>query len=250
MERTFNAKYVNEVINHPSVWPFVAQGAAGALDVTSVVANQANVTLTCEGGALVFVCHEPGVYEVHTQFLEDFRGAYALERTEEALDFMFTRTDAMELQSKVPANNAPARGLVRAIHGRKDFSREKAWLTSEEVLVDVDYYTLDFPTWRRTARNLAEEGEKFHLELERQKAALGLPNDAHAHDEAHDRAVGAAGLMMTRGQVVKGITLYNRWARFAGYAEIRLINVNPMLLDIQNCYLWLKGDTFEVMPCQ
>lgn len=250
--RASDATQLNEVVNHSSVWPHVArQGQDGNLDLSPVVADPRNVVLTCPGGALVFVWMEAGVFEVHTQFVDGHRGPEAVAATKEALEWMFTRSEAMELYSQVPVGNVGALGLVRAIGGKRWFSRENAWTKPDGVSVGVDYYCLHYNDWMARAGGLVERGAWFHRELVEQKAKVGFPGEApHPDDLAHDRAVGACAAMIVGGQIPKGINLYNRWAKFAGYGEIRVVSLDPLLLDIMDCFLWVKPDGgFEVMPC-
>src|SRR5690349_19675064 len=68
MKRTLDAGFINTVINHPDVRPWVAQGDA-ALDVSEVVANPYNYCFINDGGGFIVVQLEEGVYEVHSQFL-------------------------------------------------------------------------------------------------------------------------------------------------------------------------------------
>jgi hypothetical protein len=56
--------------------------------------------------------------------------------------------------------------------------------------------------------------------------------------------------MIRRGLIDKGIALYNRWARLAGYETIALIAVNPPVIDIRDALIAVKGEDMEVLLCR
>ena len=76
----------------------------------------------------------------------------------------------------------------------------------------------------------------------------------HPDDPVHDMAAGAALLMIERGQPAKGVAFYNRWARLAGYSEIRLVSDSPVTIDMSEdgivCVLGLGSRGMEMLLCQ
>lgn len=246
--REYAAERINAVVNDPGVRPWVGAGSH-RLDLTPVIANPANVLMMGQGGGLVFTQSEPGVYEVHTQFVPEARGAAALQAVHDALRWMFTRTDAVEIVTKVPDGNKAALGLVRSIRGEHLFSRPNVWPTDSGP-VGVGYYSKTIMQWASHADGLAETGDWFHEKLEAAKTAQGASAPIHDDDDAHDRYVGAAAEMIMAGQIVKGVNFYNHWARFAGYGLISIIGQNPILLDIGDAVLAVRDDDFEVILCR
>ena len=245
--REFSADRINAVIAHPEVRPWV--GGVGPLDLTPVVADPRNVLLMGQGGGLLFVQLEPGLYEVHTQFIPEARGPVALLAVIDALRWMFTRTDAVEIVTKVPDGNVAAAVLVKKIGGEFQFYRPHAWQTNHG-LVGVKYYAQTLNAWVRKTDELEQIGDWFHEKLAAAKVAQGSAAPIHDDDDAHDRYVGAAAEMIAHGQVAKGINFYNRWAKFAGYATISLIAANPFVIDIQDALLAVRGQNFEVILCR
>lgn len=245
--REFSAERINTIVNHVEVRPWV--GGAGPLDLSPVIANPANVLLMAEGGGFVFTQQEPGVYEVHTQFLPEHRGANVLLAAADAARFMFTRTDCVEILSKVPDGNVPAAAFAKAMKWELRFSRPNAWQT-DRGLVGVKYYGKTLMQWASHADALAVTGEWFHGKLEAAKLEKGASVPVHDDDDAHDRYVGAAAEMIMAGQIIKGINFYNSWARFAGYATISVIAANPYVLDIGDAILAVRNDDFEVLLCR
>src|SRR6185437_1081510 len=131
IRREFSAETLNLVANHPAVRPWIGAPQPGPVDVTPLVADQRNILLMGDGGGVMFQFLDPGLYEAHTQFVPEARGVEALKAVKDALRWMFTRSDAIEIVTKVPDGNVPALGLVRAIHGQKLFDRDKAWPTAD-----------------------------------------------------------------------------------------------------------------------
>jgi hypothetical protein len=252
--RTFQPAKVNAVLNDPGVLPWIAQAGQERLDATALLSDRRNVALLAPiGGVVLFHFHEPTVYEVHTQFIEGARGAGAIRAVREAIWWMFTRTDAMELLTRVPCNNPAALGLVRAIHGRREYLREGEWRPQDgSPAVDCEHYALRYWDWLYTASGIERRGADFHAELEQQCEELGIAHAPHPRDSAHDRAVGATVDTIRAGQVDKALILYNRWARFAGYAGIGIVQRYPLVLDLAlpGAFVAIGDDgSFEVELC-
>lgn len=247
VERQFAAERVNRIANDPEVRPWL--GGSGALDLSAQVANSVNVLLMNDDGGVFFEGLEPGLYEAHTLFLPQGRGPKAIQAVRDALRWMFTKSDAVEIVTKIPDGNKGALGLVRAIHGERRFHREKA------IVVDgadrgVDYYALPIMSWAGKADELGASGHWFHEKLERAKSATEGAAPLHDDDEAHDRYVGATVEMIAAGQVAKGLAFYGRWAKIAGYGPITAIAVNPLVLDIGDAILAVRDDDFTVLLCR
>lgn len=251
--REISAERVNAIMNHEAVRPWVLLPGQEAIDLSDFVADTRNVVLTNEAGtvAIAFHQHEPGVYEAHTAALPEARGPATLAAVKSMIGWMFTGTDCMELLTRCPAHNAPAEALAKAVCGVLDFERANAWQT-ENGPVDVRYYALRYHDWVRTAELLPVLGEWFHERLEAESARLGTPDELHDNDPAHDRHVGAAVAMIIAGQPAKGVVLYNRWARFAGYGPAFLASLDPLVVDIGSHVLRVYRDNpnFEVLECR
>jgi len=172
------------------------------------------------------------------------------------ISWLYINTDCMELLTKIPANNKGALGLVRSINGKFEFSREKVYPLADGTACDIDYYALRYADWLYTGYAMAaltSRGKWFHTKVEEQKLAMRREAEpAHADDPAHDVNVGATVEMILAGQVDKAILLYNRWARFAGYAEVRLISRLPLVVDIADAVLLIDiaARDFEVIQCR
>lgn len=251
-KRDFNATRLNRVCNDPSVFPEISVPGQGPMDLTTLVADLRNIALLCDEGGIMAIWREPGIYEIHTQFTERYRGVSAVRTVREMVSWLFLQSPAMELQTQVPAVNQAAHSLVKAISGRLEFERDDVWQLADGLRCRMDYYTLRHADWLYSAwamGGLAARGEWFHQRLEAAKRAFLAPPEGHGHDAAHDVNVGATIEMIFAGQVDKGLTLYNRWCRFAGFAEVRAVSAQPLILDIQDALvlvdIWQKD--FEVL---
>jgi hypothetical protein len=248
VSREFHADNINAVVNDPSVRPWVG-GGTEPLDLAAAVADIRNVLLMTEGGGVLFMFREPGIYEAHTQFIESARGASAVAAVQDALRWMFTVSDAVEIQTRVPANNRGALGLVQAINGEHRFNRRNAWPTPEGM-VDCAYYALTIDRWAAKAPGINETGVWFHDKLEAAKIAAGATSPIHDDDEAHDRYVGATCEIMMLGMTDKALRFYNRFARFSGYGEVSVIAINPVVVDIGDALIAVRDDDFDVLLCR
>lgn len=235
IRRTMNPEALNALANHPDIRPFIG-GPEGELDLTSVVLNPANVVLMGEGVIWVLSPIEAGVFELHSMAYPDARGRAYFRQAKEALRWVFTRTDCSEIVTKCPDDNPRARMAAVMTGFRERFHRENAWAEG----VGVGFYVYGLDEWFVRDPECLKAGRWFHEKIE---AAIGHEN--HAPDETHDRAAGAAVLMMREGQIGKGCAFYSRWGRFAGYQPIA--QIGPHLVDIGTAIVEIQGQDFEVL---
>ena len=243
--RAKDARRLNEIVNHPSVLPWVKGSIEGPLDLSVPVADQRNVTLVGEHGAVLFHRHQPGFYEAHTQVLPGGRGVWTVLFVQSCLHWLFTRTDAFEIATKCPRGNLAAKALARAIHGTFEFTNQRGWV-KDGAYIPADIYSLKIQDWARQAPGLVERGEWFHDRLEEEFTRHAIQEPPHPDDETHDRYVGTACEMMLGGQPVKGVAFYNRWAVMAGYEPVKVISLEPLTIDIKSAVICVTGGDFKV----
>lgn len=250
LRREFSAEHLNRVVNDPSVFNWVKGAFEGEyLDLTPMVQDRNNVLLMGEHGGVVFTQHQMGLYEAHTQVLPAGRGAWTLKMVNAALSYMFSRTEAVEIVTRVPEGNVAALALTRAIHGDLEFRREAGWILEGKV-VPADLYSLSVQKWMKTAPGLTERGQWFHNRLEQEYSRLGKTTPQHPEDAIHDRYVGASIEMILGGQPQKAVVFYNRWAKMAGYEEIRVVTDRPLVVDIREALILVRDRNFWVMTCR
>lgn len=242
--RTSDATFLNELANHPEIRPFVG-GGLEPLDLTAVCQNPANIILVVDGaGAWVLQMLMPGVYELHTMFLPEARGRPYFVAAKQALAYVFGQTDALEIVTKCPDDNDGARMAAATMGFRERFRREGAWQTG----AGISYRVFSIDDWFVRDRTCLVEGRAFHSALEAAKEAQGCTLATHPDDEAHDRAVGAACLMIKGGRTDKAIGFYNRWAIFAGYATI--FALSPTVIDVRDAIVEVRGGEIGGFLCR
>lgn len=245
LEIQADAKRLNEIVNHPEVFPWVKGPTDEPIDLTEVVTRGDTVTLLGKHGGILFRCLQPGLWEAHTQIEPAGRGRWALECVQACLAWLLTRTDAMEVMTRCPKGNLAALALAKAIGGVKEFTNPQGWHKDGKP-IPADIYGLRIQDWMRMAPGLVERGKWFHDRLTAELAKHGAEEIAHPDDEVHDRYVGAAVEMFLGGQSMKGCILYNRWAAMAGYAPIHVASLNPVAVNIGTALLVVRDGDFTV----
>lgn len=249
IRRTMDAGLLNRVSNHPDVRPWL--GGEGAVDWTHVLHDPRNVALVTDEGGWVFLALGDGRYEVHSQLAPGGRGDEGWRAVRDAVRFMFTATDCMDIVSKLPDGNLGAKGMARAMGFQEVFRREACWRDPSGEMVGVAHVSLAFDRWRARDETLAVEGALFHDLLEAAKVEAGSALPVHPDDEAHDRAVGASLLMLKASNPRKAVRTYNAWASFAGYAPIILMSEHPVVVDVRDAIVSLHGGgELEVLLCR
>lgn len=249
LRRTLDASFLNSVANDPGVRPWlgcVELGCAdGTIDLTLAVSDPANVALVCDAGGFLLTNAGAGEYEVHSMFLPAGRGRMTVPAMRAGFEYMFTRTDCQRIVTKVPDDNAAAAGLARLGGFREEFRRDSVWNSR-----GVSYRSISLENWAMSSADLEVHGEWFHKHLEAAKLAAGSSLESHAHDPAHERAVGATVLMARSGQGLKGVKFYNRWASLAGYQSIDMLSEKPAILDVRDAIIEVRGGDMEVLLCR
>lgn len=236
-------KLLNELLRDEDIAPgaLIGHTTTDGVDLLPFLADEHNIALVCERevhyggdesadierreclGAVLFAWIEPGCYEVHTMAKKEVRGRAYVNAVNGAIRTMFLCWDCMELYTRVPETNRAALGLVRLVRGRREFVRADG--VAMYVLRWYDWL------WGERGEELVKRGAWFHERLEQQFAELGREHAAHADNEDHDRVVGATCELVLSGMVDKGIILYNRWAKLAGYATISIVVQQPLILN-------------------
>lgn len=244
IRREVTAHNINKVINHPSVYPWVRGAFDGELDLTCVLEDTSNILLMGEHGGVLFMQHQHGFYEAHTQVLPEGRGAWTVEMVRAALHWMFTKTDAFEIVSRVPRGNLGARALVRAIHGEFEFTNPVGWKKDGKT-IPADIFSLNIQDWTRKAPGLEERGSWFHRKLGNEYLRLGHKRPPEMGVLAH-RYLGMAAEMLFGGQGQKAVLLFNRWARMSDHGVVELYSERPIAINMQDAIIVVRDGDFYV----
>jgi hypothetical protein len=245
IERVFDGEKINRIVNDPSVYPWVRGVCEGPLDLGPLLADKRHVCLVGEFGGCLFTQQSPGIYEVHSQFLPQGRGEHAIKVVREALHWMFTRTDAVEIWTRCPKGNLAARALARAIGGREEMTVARGWVQDGKI-IPAAIFSMTVQEWMKTSPDLVEIGAWFHAKLEDEFKLAGYSEPVHDDDPNHNRYVGAAVEMIRGGQPSKGVIFYNRFALMAGYAPISVVGFDPVMINIRDATLEMHGKNFFV----
>lgn len=243
IRQTMDPAFLNTVANHPAVRPMIGPGE-DELDLAPLVTNPANVCLVAEHGGWVFQKIGVGVFEVHTLFLPKGRGRNFMEAARQAMRWMFTGTDCIDLVTKCPDDNGPARMAASLMGFRERFRREAVWHTGG----GISFQGITIEGWAIRDAEARKMGQGFHEALETAKIAKGSEMPVHPEDVAHDHFAGAAWLIAAAGNLAKAAAFYNRWASFAGYG-----NIAPLpngVMDIGDAIVAVKDGATEILLCR
>lgn len=251
IERHTTAAWLNTVINHAAVRPWVAPGDE-RIDLTEAVSDARNILLMGEHGGCLFIEIGPGIYEVHTQVLPAGRGAWTRALSEACAHYLFTRTPAYEIVTRVPEGHVAAKAGALAQGFRHEFTREKEYLF-RGALADIHIYGLRIQDWAARAPGMVEDGQWLHRRMYEEMARLGIDEPTHADDENHNRYAGVTLAMARGGQLVKAVLFYNRWVSLARHfrdgkpAHIALVSTDPPVIRFDLGLMRLAGDDIEVI---
>lgn len=232
LARTFDAAMLNQIANDPQVRPSLL--GSGVIDLTETVRNPANVALVNDVGGFVMVALGAGEYDVHTVLPIGTNSA--TEAALEALEYLFIRTDAVRLTTKVPYDNTRAAKLAKLVGFTELFRSD---------VFDWACLELTLDRWACDASDLECEGRAFHG-----KIVEACPSIVPPPNEIHDRIVGAAVWMASSGNAYKGLTLHNRWAGHAGYAHWQALSLQPPIFNTGDAIVEFWPEDMEVLPCQ
>lgn len=245
IERHTNADWLNTIVNDPVVRQDVADLGEGTLDLTEAVKDDKNILLSGKYGACLFFWIMSCVYEVHTQILPSGRGVWAKEFVQACGEWMFTKTDALEVITRVPHGHIGAKALTIAAGGKYEFTREDHCKFRGEH-VPVDIYSCRLQDWMPKAPNMQEIGQQFHDHLHAEAKRIGVEEKPHENDENHNQYVGACIKMFQGGQKHKAVIFYNRWATASRHDTVAFIAADETpVIKFDIGYLVIKGNSIS-----
>lgn len=240
LRRTLDASFLNQIVAHQQVRDMMGVADASTIDLTAACADARNITLLAEHGGFIFKQWSPGYYELHTMFEPRGQGRERYWASVFAARYMFLRTDATELVTKVDRLAAGMRAAdlaVRQFGFRRTGDAQDRYIT----------YSLAMSDWAQHDTACVERGEAFHEQLEAAKAAIGSERKAHPNDPCHNGIVGAAYACVLEGQVLKGVNFYNRWAQLAGYEPIIMLGAWPPVIDLHDAIVTVTDGAMDMV---
>lgn len=174
-----SAAFLQSIIDHPSVRPWIApDGAPDALPLAAIFHE--GIGLEFETGGFFFHGLGDGTYEVHTLFLPGTKNAFDCCRA--AAHFMFCGTDCTRIVTKVPADNIPAWRLTEKMGFRADHIRRKAFVRGGKPH-DVKHYSLQLDDWMREQASPRWVAEQCALLGQKDKGGRALRRWAVMNDD-------------------------------------------------------------------
>lgn len=251
---SLDLQHVERILNHPSVYPWIALGDGEPIDAARLLDNPNVTVLMGEHGGQFYHRRAPGLFEGHSAFIHpEGRGRYAFNVTQATMAWIFAHTEAMEIVTRVPKGNIAAAALARMLGMHHDCTLPLGWMSKRRP-IPAGLWSLSIQSWMSRAPKLIERGQWFHDRLEAEFERIGLHGDAHQDDETHDRYVGAAAELIFGGQPDKAVFLYNRVAMLAGWQPLAVAERSPLTIDIGLCQIVVGNDDFEAVrelqPCQ
>jgi hypothetical protein len=225
IRRSFDAKEINEIVNHPDIFPHVTVPGVEFIDVGPQLEDPRNVLLMTEGGGIFCLWQDFGIYECHIHFLKPFRGVNAILAIEEASKWMFTHTDCLTLWARVPENEPNVEACAANVGMSREFFRPAVWPTANGP-VGMSFWELKYEDWVKQTPSLVKVGTDFLTKL-----------GFELREEVINRRAGAAVEMIYGGEPEKASVLYSRWARFAGLPGLAFVARKPLVMQYENIVL-------------
>lgn len=246
VHREMDASVINAFLNAPDIRPWIADAADGEINVQKQIEHPDVIFLMGEHGGVMLHRYMPEHFEVHTFVESAGRGAWALGMIKSAQHWLFTKTDAKEVLTRIPETHRAALGLTIKAGMTHEFVRPDGVKINGKT-ISVDIYRLSLQDWIKKAPWLIEKGAQFHEWLNAKAAVLGF-SSPHDNDDNHNRYVGAVLEMFLGGQPVKATQMYNRWAVISRHAPIKLVSLSPPTIDMDIGQLKLSDGNLEFAP--
>ena len=109
-----DAAWINEVINHPAVRPFVGPVEMGELDMTPLVERPENLFPMGEFGGFALLWTAPHTLEVHTFVLPEGRGHWARQAAAKGIE-LAKEAGAVRLWTRIPPDAPHVKAYARAM---------------------------------------------------------------------------------------------------------------------------------------
>lgn len=247
IQRVTTAAPMNAILNHPMVRPDIAEVPSGIVDISKQIENKNNVLLLGEHGGFCCLKILPGVYEVHTAILPEGRGTWSERFARKGAEWMFLKTDAYDLVTRVPQGHVAAKALAMIGGMKYEFSRYPGAMF-RGVMTPMDTYSMRVQDWASKS-DFKQRGRWLHKRMAQEAIRLGIKTPPHEDDdEGHMHYAGMSYEMCLSGQPGKAVNLYNRWAILARHRPVVLVSQSPVVIKMDIGTMRLVGDNIEITP--
>lgn len=244
-----DAKRINQILNHPGVYSWISDD--DNIDMTETLKKLGVVGLLGDYGCVIFHPIQLGIYEFHIAVLPDHQGEYVSRFFREVCDWIFTRTNAVEIITRCPENNRPAK-MACSREGMDHIFHTRPLFLSGGKLFPYKVYGMTVQKWATLSESLVDQGKLFHQLLEDEYTKIGgdileKHYANHFEDNTHDRYVGGAFMMVKAGFPQKAVSFYNRWAIPSDYQAISVVSLEPLVIDLVMSKIRFNKSGFEVI---
>lgn len=150
-----DATFVNSIVNHPSVFPWICGPLTDAADLSELMGSGRYTALMGEHGGFLFLNLGNGIYDAHSAVVPEGRGAWAVLAAQHALRIMFEERDAREIMMACPKGNLAVRALVKSLHAEYRGRIENGWWLNGRA-VPSDIYSMTKTNWERTCQSYCQ----------------------------------------------------------------------------------------------
>jgi hypothetical protein len=227
-------EFLESIANDPRIFPYISCKGQERIDLSGVWHKC--IGFEFDGGGWVADRLDANRYEVHTLFLP--KSPNVRENAQIAFRYLFCNVDALEVVTKVPDDLPHALKLALDVGFTVKFKRDNAWHRDTHS-VGMTYLSLTVDEWAINSQAMQDLGHEFHEELGE--------HQTHDEDPIHDRYVGLGVACALAGQPEKGVWLYNKWARFAGYQEM---DFSDGVARFDNTEVFVNDNGLQVKVCQ
>ena len=219
IERSFDAARANEMANHPSVRRYVSE-APGLVDISGIIQHPGVVVLVGAFGTLLGVRYEPCGYEAHCWVLPQGSGRWARDFLAAGAKWVFTRTDAFDLTTRIPEGYSAPRALAVRAGTTHEFTTYPGGIWQGRM-TPMHTYSLSLNKWAGFAPGFdGVHGRYFEIMLE----------------------------MARQGQLRKAVAFYNRWALLSRLRTVECVDADPLTLRFDFGTVRVLPEGWEFLP--
>jgi len=224
---------INELANHPDIAPHIKDDSSDAPIDASVLNHKANIFLLVRingrpEGFAIFMGRGVSTYEMHSGITKGHRGATALEAARQALEWIFTNTEAEMVSTWAWSAARNVIMMARWLGFNEDM--RVAWPnTVGGEKVDKIIFSMSLMEWARKYR------ERFESDGWKLQSLTGA--------EQGKGILGIFARIALGGNLAKAQYFFNRWAVVYGLIPVQVLDFRA------GSFCVVAGaNTFEISP--
>lgn len=136
--RTYDEKYVREVITHPKIWPYLSDDTSNLATWVPCMDKSVYWLVPYDGekalGVFMVHPHSNVCFEVHTAILPEAYGAQAKLAARNLIEWVFKNTGCCKLITAVPASNLLAKRFALRAGMREEGVNRESFLREGKMI--------------------------------------------------------------------------------------------------------------------